>query len=163
MSEFGLDFFFYRKHCTFFFFWRSSRLLVEGIICAGWSTLTPNKGKGRITQCDSVYLVYGKTPTRQLSSIPMAVSGSGHTRKQNQCVGCCRPYARNSATNAILGRMQPTLYADRPTPHGASRLVQAMPAWSVKTRRAPPRHCRYARVHSHSTTAVHDMSTPTPR
>ena len=32
-------------------------------------------------------------------------------------------------------------------------------AWSVKTRRAPSRHCRCARVCVHTTTAMHDMST----
>ena len=37
----------------------------------------------------------------------------------------------------------------RPTPHGASRLVQGMSAWSVKTRHAPSRHCRDARVYGH--------------
>ena len=41
---------------------------------------------------------------------------------------------------AILGRMQFTLHATRQTRHGASRLVQAMSAWLVKTRRAPSRH-----------------------
>ena len=38
---------------------------------------------------------------------------------------------------AVLGRMQFTLNATRRTPHGASRLMQAMSAWLVKTRRAP--------------------------
>ena len=33
--------------------------------------------------------------------------------------------------------MQFTLHATRRTPRGVSRLVQAMPAWMVKTRRAP--------------------------
>ena len=47
--------------------------------------------------------------------------------------------------------------------HGVSRLVLAMSAWSVKTRRAPSRHCRDARVYSHTTTAVHDNEyTPPP-
>ena len=44
--------------------------------------------------------------------------------------------------------MQLTLLATRRTPHGASRLVLAMSAWSVKIRRAPSRHCRDARVHA---------------
>ena len=39
-------------------------------------------------------------------------------------------------------------------------LVQAMSAWSVKTLRAPSQHCRGARVHSHTTMAMHDMGTP---
>ena len=46
------------------------------------------------------------------------------------------------------------------TPHGASRLVQAMPAWLVKTRRAPSRHSRDARVHGLTTRAMHKLSTP---
>ena len=34
----------------------------------------------------------------------------------------------------------------------------------VKTRRAPSRHCRYARVYGHTTTAMHDIvSTPLHR
>ena len=58
--------------------------------------------------------------------------------------------------------MQPTFHATRPTPHGASCLVQAMSAWSVKTRRAPSRHCGDARVYGHTTTIMHGMSTRTP-
>ena len=46
-------------------------------------------------------------------------------------------------------------YCTSSTPHGASRLVQAMPAWSVKSRRAPSRHCRDARVYGHTTTVMH--------
>ena len=55
-----------------------------------------------------------------------------------------------------------TLHATRRTPHGASRLVQAMSAWLVKTRCAPPRHSRDARVYGHTTTAMHKLSTPPP-
>ena len=58
--------------------------------------------------------------------------------------------------------MQFAFRATRRTPHGASRLVQAMSAWLVKTRRAPSRHSRDARVYVHSTTAVHKLSTPSP-
>ena len=49
-----------------------------------------------------------------------------------------------------------------PPSHGASRLVQAMPACLVKTRRAPSRHSRDARVYGHTTTAMHKLSTPSP-
>ena len=58
--------------------------------------------------------------------------------------------------------MQRTLHATHPTPHGASCLVQAMPAWSMNTQRAPPRYSRDARVYGHATTAMHVMSTPPP-
>ena len=60
---------------------------------------------------------------------------------------------------AVLGRMQFALHATRRTPHGASRLVQAMSAWLVKTRRAPSRHSRDASVYGHATMAMHKLST----
>ena len=50
-----------------------------------------------------------------------------------------------------------------PTPLGASRLVPAMSALSVKTRHALSRHCGHARVYGHTTTFRHDMSTPPAR
>ena len=65
-------------------------------------------------------------------------------------------YARKSASQAVLIRMQPTLYATPGTPQGASRLVLAMSAWSVNTRRAPSRHYRDSRVYGRTTTAMHD-------
>ena len=58
--------------------------------------------------------------------------------------------------------MQLPLHATRQAPHGASRLVHAMSACSMKTRHAPSRHCRNARVNGHTTTAVREMSTPHP-
>ena len=67
-----------------------------------------------------------------------------------------------SVLRAVLGRMQFTLHATRRTPHGASRLVQAMPAWLVKTRRAPSWHSRDARVDGHMTSAMHELSTLPP-
>ena len=55
-----------------------------------------------------------------------------------------------------------TLHATR-TPHGASRLGRAISAWSGKTRRAPSRHCRDARVYGRTTTAMHAIEyTPSP-
>ena len=53
-------------------------------------------------------------------------------------------------------------HATRRTPHRASRLVQQMSAWLVKSRRAPPWHYKDATVSGHVTTAMHDMSTPPP-
>ena len=67
-----------------------------------------------------------------------------------------------SASQAVLSRMQITLHATRPTPHGASRLVQAMAACSLRTRRAPSRHCRDARVYGNTTQPYMTMSTPLP-
>ena len=56
----------------------------------------------------------------------------------------------------------PTLHAARRTSYGASRLVQAISAWSAKTGRTPSWHRRDTRVYGHTTTAVHDTSTPRP-
>ena len=67
-----------------------------------------------------------------------------------------------SVLRAVLGRMQFTLHATRRTPYDASRLVQAISASLVKTRRAPSRHSRDATVYGHTTTAVHKPSTPPP-
>ena len=58
--------------------------------------------------------------------------------------------------------MQLTLHVTRRTPHGASRLVRAMSAWSVKTRHAPSGHCRDARVYGHTTTAMHEIEYISP-
>ena len=52
--------------------------------------------------------------------------------------------------------MQLTLHATRPTPHSASLLVLAMPAWSVKPRRALARHYWGAIMYDHMTTVMYD-------
>ena len=52
--------------------------------------------------------------------------------------------------------------ATRRTPRGASRWVHAMPAWSVKNRRASPRHSRKARVYPAVSRLRHEMSTHPP-
>ena len=67
-----------------------------------------------------------------------------------------------SVLQEVLGRMQFALHGTRRAPHGASRLVQAMSAWLVKTRRASSWHSRDARVYGHTTTAMHKLSTPRP-
>ena len=58
--------------------------------------------------------------------------------------------------------MRLTLHATRRTPHGASRLVQAIPTRSVNTRRATSWHYSYAKIYRHKNTAKHDMSTNPP-
>ena len=86
------------------------------------------------------------------------IQPSGH-QQWSQTGSCVFP-----PPQAILSRMQLALHATRRTPDGASCLVLAMPAaWSVKTRRAPSRQCRDARVYGHTTTAMHDNEfTPLP-
>ena len=82
---------------------------------------------------------------------------------QVQFSGRCHPYASPPQKRfLVLRSMQLTHHATRPTAHGAARLVQAMSAWSVKSRRDPSRHCRNAKVYGRKTTAMHNMSTPLP-
>ena len=133
--------------CRFFEFyfgghhgWRSC-----SIICAGWRTLTLPKGNDGITQCDSVYMV--RHPRGSYICTPVAVSGIAHTGQHINSFERCHPYARKSASQVLLSRKQLTLHATCRAPRGTSRLVRAMSVWSVKTRRAPSRHGRDARVY----------------
>ena len=98
-------------------------------------TLTPYKGNDRITQCDSVHMV--RQPCGRCIVYPLLCLEVATPENKSTHFGRGHPYTRKSASHAVLSRMQLTLHATRPTPHGASRLVQAMSAWSVKTRRAP--------------------------
>ena len=99
--------------------------------------------------------------------VVVAVSGSRHTGKQiNSSDAVVHMHKKVRTSQPVLSRMQlkPFMRLAQHL-HGASRLVHAMPAWSVKTRRAPSRHCRDARVYDHTTTAMHDdmsMSTLPP-
>ena len=98
--------------------------------------------------------------------IPIAVSGVATPENTAQLIGAVihkqesRHKVPKSVLQAVLERMQFTLHATRRTPYGASRLVQAMPAWLAKTRRAPFRHSRDARLYGHTTTAMHKLSAP---
>ena len=134
-------------HQGAFFFWegRSPQRAVELDHWCGWRTFTPHKGNDRIT-CS----VYGKAPTRQLHDNPIAVSASGHTGKQIISFDAVIRMQEKSASRAFLSRMQRTLHAPRRTPNGASRLVLSISAWSVKTRCAPSRRYRVARVYGHT-------------
>ena len=66
------------------------------------------------------------------------------------------------ACQAVLSGMQLSLHATCRAPHDASRFVHATSAWSMKTRRSPPRHCWDAGVDGHTPAAVPDISTPPP-
>ena len=104
---------------------------------------------------------------RQVHSNTHCCLWSGHIRKQGTTSAVIhKPESRHkvpkSVLRAVLRRMQFTLHATCRTPHGASRLVQAMSAWSVKTPRAPSRHSRDGTVYGHTTTAMHKLSTPPP-
>ena len=69
---------------------------------------------------------------------------------------------REATPHLFLSRMKLALHATHRTSHSASCLVHALPAYSMKTRYAPSRHCRDARVYGFKTTAMHGMSTPPP-
>lgn len=74
-----------------------------------------------------------------------------------------RSRCRTLPHNLVLSRMHFTVHAARRPPHDASRLVHAIPAWSVNTRRAPSRRRRHARVCGHTTRGMHEVSTHLPR
>ena len=68
------------------------------------------------------------------------------------------PSICKSASQAGLSKMQLTLQI----PHGASRLVRAMSAWSSKTGYSLSRHCRDARVTGLTAMAMHECRAPPP-
>ena len=133
--------------------------------CARLITLTPHEWNDRISQCE-----YGKAPTRQSHRNAHCCLLTGHARKQSKNSLALPSISKKVGTRCrspsykrfVEGWMQFTLHATRRTPYGASRLVQAMSAWLVITRRAPSRHSRDARIYGHTTTAMHKLSTRPP-
>ena len=83
--------------------------------------------------------------------VPITVSGVATPENKVKLIGAVihtqesRHKVPKSVLRAVLGRTQFTLHSTRRTPHGASRLVQAMSVWLVKTRRAPSRPSRHSR------------------
>ena len=99
----------------------------------------------------------------------IAVSGVATPENKVELIGAVihqqesRHKVPKSVLRAVLGRMQFTLHATPRRPHGASRLwCKQISAWLVKTRRAPSRHSRDARVYGRTTTTMHQLSTPPP-
>ena len=119
------------------FVWRSPWL---EIICAGWRTFTLHKGNDRITQCDSVYFVYGRAPTRQLHSVPIAVSGSGYNGKKINSFDAVTHVQENPPQKRILAGRSSSFIRLAEHFTALRAWVQAMSVWSVKTRRAPSLH-----------------------
>ena len=70
--------------------------------------------------------------------------------------------ARSGNSQLNFVDLKNILHATRRTPHGASRLVQAMSAWLAKTKRAPSLHSRDARVYGHTTTAMYTTPSLSP-
>ena len=85
-----------------------------GHVVRGGEPLPPHKGDDRIMWC-----VHGQALTRQLHSIPIAVSGSGHTEKHIRSfdygihIQERTRKAPKFASQAVLSRMQPTFRATR--------------------------------------------------
>ena len=78
--------------------------------------------EGAVSYDFNVYQV----PTKQLHSVAIAVSRSGHTGDPSDCFFHCHPRSYKYASRAVLSRMQLTLYATRGTPVGASCFVQVI-------------------------------------
>ena len=91
-------------------------------------------GGGCITSC-----VWSKAHTTHLHSWRIVVSGSGHIENKINYLNLSAICINIEHSKMVLSRMQPMFHATRLIPHGASRLVRALSAWSVKTRRAPSR------------------------
>ena len=101
------------------------------------------------------WCLYGKAHTRQIHTIPTAVSGSGDTRKQVNSLDACHPHPTLSRKPFLAGCSSPFM---RLAQHltALRAWCKQMSAWSVKTRRAPSRHCREARAYGLTTTAMHN-------
>ena len=94
--------------------------------------------------------------------IVIAVSGIGHARKQATSLDAVIRMQESPPQKRFLVGCSSPLMRLAQTPHGASHVVQAVSAWSVKTRRVPSRHCRDATVYGRVTTTMHHMITPPP-
>ena len=105
-------------------------------------------------------------PRGKLHSNTHCCLWSGHNRKQTNSLALPSmskkvvTRCRSPSYERFLEEVQFTLFMRLAEPHGASRLVQTMSIWLVKTRRAPSRHSRDAREYGHTTTVMHKLSTP---
>ena len=93
------------------------------------------------------------------SAAPPPVSGHKLSRRYHPCPS---KYARGAEIRltTVLSKVLLTRHATRRTPHGASRLLDATFAWSVKIRPAPFRTRRDASVYGPMTTGMHDNESP---
>ena len=129
-------------YCFFVFFWGGAVAANGGRVRSfvqGGEPLLRTRGTIGSRSSD----VYGKAPKRELHSNPIAISESGHTEQQINPFDAVIHTQESPPHKRFLvytGRMQLILHATRQTPYGASRLVLAISAWSLKTRRASSRH-----------------------
>ena len=95
----------------------------------------------------------GATPTRQNTRPLCASPLPPQTQTMVMHATTVKHHLSNTPSSA-----PPSTSPPRPltsAPPGASRLMQALSARSGKTRHAPSRQCRDARVCGHTTTAMH--------
>ena len=109
--------------------------------------------------CWAPAITFPRKPTPRQFPLSLEVATPERKKKHSHAR---RLQVKKPSSHVVLGRMPLTLHTTRRTPHGALRLVHAMSAWSVKTRRTPSRHRRDARAYGLKTSAVHEMSTPPP-
>ena len=104
--------------------------------------------------------VYGQAPTRQLHSTPIAVSGSGHAGEYIDSIDA----VIHTQARLTTGFQEDAAHPSCGLPNTSRRCAwcKQVSAWLVKTRRAPSRHCKDARVYGRTTTAMHDIEY-TPR
>ena len=84
---------------------------------------------------------------------------------ENKSVHSMLPSICKYTAKAVFATPNKSPPMPRPTNYGASRLVQPMPAWSVrtvKTTRSPPPAFKPIRVHGHSASDIHHMGLPPP-
>ena len=116
--------------------------------------------------------LYPPPPTGSTMAPPLQTSlWSGHTRKQgNPLVAVIhkqesRHMVPKSVLRAVLGRMD-AVHPTCNSPNTSRRFAlgaSSTSAWLVKTRRAPSRHSRHAKVYGHTTTGMRKLSTPPPK
>ena len=128
----------------------------------------PTVLKCRSQNTEKTPYIYGSNPvgwTNPPAPVKnlIAASESGHTGEQiNSFDAVTRMQETPPHKRFLVGWSSAFMHATRRTPHVASRLVLAMSAWSVETRRDPSQHCRDVRVHGRTTTvtsmaSVHPM------
>ena len=126
---------------------------------------SPHEENDRITRC----LFYGKAPVRPShcrpgthNSIPIVGCGSGHTGKRIKSFDAViHPSKSPPHKRFLVGCRSPFMRLDEDLTALRAWCKQCLPG-SVKTRRAPSRYVRDARVHGPTTAIMRYMSAHLP-
>ena len=153
----------YRCLFVFVLLLRFPRLAIEsGPFCAG-RTLTPHGGYDPVNIAHTWYMVrHSRGSYMPWYYTRCCLWKLPYQKTKHNSWDAVIHVREKSASKAVLSRMQLTLYATRPTSHGASRLMQSMSAWSGKTRRAPSLYCSDARVYDMTIRLRSCMMSSTP-